>query len=225
MRSSFGPIVLGSHTQKYLMVGTTWIRGRERIKTPAAAQMTSYRTGAGERYMLVRHAVMRGEPVCGEGGLMKCYKAGWGALSALVLAASLAGCGQVQTAGGGMPTAQTERFTSVHIALAQKAALTTTSFKPRDITNRHTVNTLYRDIRALKPFPTGPISCPADRGIDYILKFHRGRRVVLTAKADPTGCSEVRLSTGRDLWAAGHRGQAFWRALAHAPGENVGNLQ
>ena len=174
--------------------------------------------------MLVRHAVMRGEPVCGEGGLMKCYKAGWGALSALVLAASLAGCGQVHTTGGGLPTAQTERFTSVHIARSPKTVLTT-SFKPRDITNRQTVNTLYRDIRALKPFPPGPISCPADRGIDYILKFHRGRRVVLTAKADPTGCSEIRLSTGRDLWAAGHQGQAFWRAFAHALGENVVNLQ
>lgn len=155
---------------------------------------------------------------------MTCYTGGWGALSALVLAASLAGCGQVHTTGGGMPTAQTERFTSVQMARSPKTVLTT-AFKPRDITNRQTVSTLYRDIRALKPFPPGPISCPLDRGIDYILKFHRGRRVVLTAKADPTGCREIRLSTGRDLWAAGHQGQAFWRAFAHALGENVGNLQ
>lgn len=87
------------------------------------------------------------------------------------------------------------------------------------------VNTLYRGIRALKPFPADPPSCPADRGLDYILEFHRGRRVVLTAKADPTGCSEARLSTGRDLWAGGSRGQSFWRALAHTLGENVGDWQ
>lgn len=155
---------------------------------------------------------------------MKCCQAGWGALSALVLATSLAGCGQVHPTGGGMPNAPTERFTSVPTAVSPKTSLTT-SFKPQDITNRQIVNTLYRVIRALKPFPTDPISCPADPGIHYILKFHGGRRVVLTAKADPTGCSAVPLSTGRDFWPAGHRGQAFWRALSHALGENVGDLQ
>ena len=124
-----------------------------------------------------------------------------GALGALLL---LAGCGQI-------PPVQTAHLTSVPIARHKTPWL-----KPLHVTvtNRHLVNTLYRDIRALKPFPSGTMSCPADFGIDYTLKFKSKRRVVLTATADPTGCSEVKLSTGQSLWGIGRAGQAFWAALA-----------
>lgn len=79
---------------------------------------------------------MRGKPEYGKGSLMKCYKAGWGTLSALVLAASLAGCSQRHPMGGGMPATQTERFTSVHMSLSQKAVLTHLSNPETLLTDR-----------------------------------------------------------------------------------------
>ncbi len=47
----------------------------------------------------------------------------------------------------------------------------------------------------------------------------------MRAKANLTGCTEGSLSTGRDPWTIGHRGQVFSRAFAHGLGEPVSNLR
>jgi hypothetical protein len=120
----------------------------------------------------------------------------------------LVGCGQISPA-------QAEHLTSVNIRRPQNYYL-----KPLDVTvtNVNTVTTLYRDIRALKPFPSEAMHCPAYLGINYRIQFKRDGHVVLTAHADPTGCTEVGLSTGKNRWGVGTTGQALWRELAKALG-------
>ena len=122
------------------------------------------------------------------------------------IAVGLTGCGQVSAA---------EHFTLVYIERPknyyQKPLHVT-------ITNANTVIALYRDIRALKPFSPEDLHCPADFGIDYRIEFISEHGLALIANADPTGCSEVQMSTGKPLWAIGNKGQAFWRELAKAMG-------
>ncbi len=130
------------------------------------------------------------------------------ALLPLCAAAALTGCGQIAPARVGY-------LTAVNIVRPKsffRKPLTMT------ITNVNTVTALYQDMRALKPFPSKGMHCPAEFAIDYRITFMNQSHIELTAYANPTGCSEVRLSSGTILWGVGKTGQAFWRELATALG-------
>jgi hypothetical protein len=85
-----------------------------------------------------------------------------------------------------------------------------------EITNRSTVERLYRDVRSLPTFPHTPMHCPSDFGPSYHLGFFRGAAQLLGAAVDATGCQIVKLSNGVTLWSARPRGRAFLAQLADA---------
>jgi hypothetical protein len=72
---------------------------------------------------------------------------------------------------------------------------TSASFE-KTIADSSTVQKLYADIRALPPFPNGPISCPLDTGLSYRLKFFANDTLLLSADYEPSGCRKVTLSDG-----------------------------
>lgn len=131
-----------------------------------------------------------------------------------LLATIISGCDRIPTVNQANPK-------SVQIIRNVK------SMKPLNVTisNSNMARKLYNDIRALKPFPNGSMSCPADFGVNYTLKFKNGSRNVLTANADPNGCREVHVSTGKNVWAVNQTGQRFWTDLTKSLGlKNVSDL-
>jgi hypothetical protein len=66
----------------------------------------------------------------------------------------------------------------------------------RIIADQSIVEALYADVAALPPFPTGPLPCPNDFGIDYHLDFYAGSETVLAAEYRPSGCASLRLRDG-----------------------------
>ena len=70
-----------------------------------------------------------------------------------------------------------------------------------------------RALCALKPFPSGPIACPADWGIAYHLTFEDGSDVYRVI-ASPTGCPSAAGDIGKDRWAPPH----LWHALGTSMG-------
>ncbi|WAH38561.1 hypothetical protein [Alicyclobacillus dauci] len=83
-----------------------------------------------------------------------------------------------------------------------------------NISNKPTVRQLYSDLRSLRLFPSGTMHCPNDTGVEYTLIFKSGKKVVLVAHADPTGCQAIKLSNGQTLWGVEQVGKPFWTLLA-----------
>jgi hypothetical protein len=65
----------------------------------------------------------------------------------------------------------------------------------------------------LKPFPSGPIACPADWGIAYHLTFGDGPDVYRVL-VSPTGCPSAAGDIGKNRWATPH----LWHTLGTSVG-------
>jgi hypothetical protein len=70
-----------------------------------------------------------------------------------------------------------------------------------------------RALCGLKPFPSGPIACPADWGIAYHLTFVDGSDVYRVV-VSPTGCPAAAGDIGKDSWATPH----LWHILGTSMG-------
>ncbi|WP_181362990.1 hypothetical protein [Sulfoacidibacillus thermotolerans] len=68
---------------------------------------------------------------------------------------------------------------------------------------------LYGDIKHLiKPVSGGPISCPADFGLTYEMKFTSNGNIVIDAHVSASGCEFISYG-GKTFWAS----TSFWRDL------------
>jgi hypothetical protein len=61
----------------------------------------------------------------------------------------------------------------------------------KTIDDQKQVLELYNKLKKLPSFPKGPISCPADNGVQYELTFIQGAKTVSNAMVSATGCQEV----------------------------------
>jgi hypothetical protein len=74
---------------------------------------------------------------------------------------------------------------------------------------------LYNALLALPPMPAGDMSCPADGGNVYHVRFYdESSQLAATALVKPDGCEAVILPDGSHRWAA--TDQSFWSAFAAA---------
>ncbi len=74
------------------------------------------------------------------------------------------------------------------------------------------VRAVARVLCALPPMPDGPMSCPADFGIDYHLQFSAPGRRLAPVTADASGCGNVGEVATHDLRAS----TSFWSTLGRA---------
>jgi hypothetical protein len=81
---------------------------------------------------------------------------------------------------------------------------------------------LYGAIVALKPFPPGPINCPADLGVLYHLTFMRADGTQLTGEAKPDGCEYASLNGGAHGMIITY--DAFWPLFVAALGIQARDL-
>ncbi|MCL6597186.1 MAG: hypothetical protein K6T81_00420 [Alicyclobacillus macrosporangiidus] len=72
---------------------------------------------------------------------------------------------------------------------------------------------LYRDIMHLPPAPPGPISCPADNGVYYELKFtSSSNQTLMDASLQAAGCRML-ICGNRAYWTLDPQGDVFWSDL------------
>lgn len=78
------------------------------------------------------------------------------------------------------------------------------------VTNQSDIKELYNILINSRPFPKGPMSCPADFGIKYQLTFKNSRHA-LKVLASPAGCglTVINYFDQRMLY-----GEKFWTILA-----------
>ncbi|WAH39031.1 hypothetical protein [Alicyclobacillus dauci] len=120
-----------------------------------------------------------------------------------------------RTKPNSLPTVDSLKPTSVEIIRNEHGKLEALDLT---ISNEPTVRQLYSDLRSLRQFPHGNMSCPNDTGVEYKLIFKSGKKVVLVAQADPTGCQAIKLSNGQTLWGVEQVGKPFWTRLAQSIG-------
>ena len=87
------------------------------------------------------------------------------------------------------------------------------------VTDAGKTRKLYNALLALPAFPSGPMACPADFGVEYHLTFFRDAAVVARVIVQPEGCQWVSLTnddTHWTRWAATSPG--FWRQFADTLG-------
>lgn len=103
-------------------------------------------------------------------------------------------------------------------------ALYVTSFNPlhqknvpklknTKITNKNDIQKLYSILLNSRKAPSGSVSCAADSGVYYKLKFE-SKNKHMTITVHPTGCGSIKIPhmKTRILW--GKSGITFWRIMA-----------
>jgi hypothetical protein len=73
------------------------------------------------------------------------------------------------------------------------------------------IGAVARSACQLPTFPSGPMHCPADFGISYLITFDSGSQFVRAITASPTGCPRV-TGLGAPRWDTA----SFWSRLASA---------
>ena len=73
--------------------------------------------------------------------------------------------------------------------------------------------TVAKALCALPPMPHGPINCPGDLGVIYLLSFRSGTRALPAVSVRATGCEQV-VGLGPPRAASA----SFWKVLAAAAG-------
>lgn len=83
----------------------------------------------------------------------------------------------------------------------------------RELSDATGVKALYQTMMAVKASPKPFIyMCPRSLGVSYKLTFDLAGKTV-QATADGSGCQFIHLPNGKNLWASGKDGAAFWADL------------
>lgn len=90
------------------------------------------------------------------------------------------------------------------------------------VTDAQLAQALYHAAFALPDYPGGIMNCPLDYNNVYHLAFMYHGSMVLTVRADTSGCQAVSLGDLGARMALGH--DEFWQALANALGTSENNL-
>lgn len=141
-------------------------------------------------------------------------------LAIAVAGAALAGCGSARAgtpAGSGL-CASAGRVSRLVVRRVNQIPRNHERFSfPARVTVADPAKARFvaRALCALPPMPSGAMSCPADWGIGYRLRFTADGRKLPAVTAQATGCRGVR-GLGRSAWTA--RSPGFWRVLGSAMG-------
>src|ERR1700733_7754814 len=81
------------------------------------------------------------------------------------------------------------------------------------VTDATTAQAIYDSTLTLPKFPEGGFSCPADYGVTYQLTFFSDATAIVTAAADPDGCSAVTI-TGPSESDTLQADDSYWKSLA-----------
>jgi len=151
---------------------------------------------------------------------------GWLPAVVALACAALAGCGQAAASH----TAAAGTTVCADAAHVDRLAISRTSTNPGHFTfpARVTVSAprqaraVAHALCALPTMPSGTISCPADLGISYGLRFAAGGHRLPPVTVQATGCQRVS-GLGRTRWTA--RSPAFWGVLGAAAGIHPASYQ
>lgn len=120
-------------------------------------------------------------------------RCGWmlGVGCAIALVIALAGCGRQTTAALG---ATSGAITAVRIV--RSGGFPASHAQPFEATSHDAAAAqgLAQTIRALPDFPSGPMSCPSDSGVQYTLTFLSGAATAMTATVNATGCQGLTIA-------------------------------
>jgi hypothetical protein len=125
----------------------------------------------------------------------------WAARVALPAALLLSACSEASTTSTVGPSAIASiSAAAIAVRVTRDPGLFVMPPLDRTITEQKTVRALATDILALPTVPSNSLSCPADFGTSYTLRFTGG--APWSAVVDVLGCRTVQLSNGRNLWSA-----------------------
>lgn len=164
----------------------------------------------------------------------------WGAAAAVLVIAVSSSVAVVAASGVTAPDAPTSvtgagsglirPFAKAGVDLCQIASIVTrvnvTRSKPLNaerfsfparvtVTKVADVRAAARALCALPTMPAGVVSCPADLGVDYTLRFSAAAEAAEPVTLDVSGCETVR-GLGTSRWVA--RSPNFWREFGSALG-------